>query len=271
MRLDVLGATTTTDPLRVLALADQAYADYCAAGTTAEQIDLGLAVCSPQFGRVFDANRLFMARVPRGADADSMWRATREHYAARGSRCWRVTMARLATDAERTPLAELLIREGWREIRLDVMRLERRTTPPRPHDFKIVSARAALRLYEPFAREAAASVQPQLADASIARLDDPQYDALVAIVDGRVVARAALMTSGGLGLIEQVRVLDAYQGRHIGRAVVEAAIELCARAQFKHVVLTVDPANTVARNLYASLGFAKLGEEIALADPETFS
>jgi ribosomal protein S18 acetylase RimI-like enzyme len=270
MRLDVLGSTTTTDPQRVLALADQAYADYCAAGTTAEQIDLGLAVCSPQFDRVFDANRIFFARVPRGADAARLWDDAKRHYQERRTRLWRLMLARLAPTEETEPLIDVIRKEGWREIRFDIMRLTH-ATPRDPSRYRILSARAAMSLYEPFAREAAATIQPQLADASLARLDDPLYDALVAIEDGRVVARAALMTSGEVGLIEQVHVLQDYRGRGIGRAVVEASIDLCARAQFKHVVLTVDQTNDVAKNLYASLGFTKLGEEITFGDPATLS
>lgn len=270
MRLDVLGTTTISDPQRILALADQAYADYCAAGTTSEQIDLGLAVCSPQFHRVFDANRLFFARVPRGLDAKQMWTDAKRHFESRGTRLWRLMLSRLAPENETKPVIDVIEEEGWRELRFDIMRLSHATSRS-ASGFRVVSARAVMGLYEPFARAAAASIQPQLADASIARLDDPQYDALVVVVDNRVVARAALMTSGEVGLIEQVHVLQNYRGRGIGRAVVEAAIDLCARAQFKHVVLTVEQTNDVAMKLYASLGFTKLGEEITFADPTTLS
>ena len=270
MRLDVLGATPPNDPQRVLALADQAYADYCSAGRETEQVDLGLAICTPKYPRVHDANRLFFARVPRGADAEELLADAERHYVTRGSTLQRLMLARLAPKAETVPLLELLRRRGWRELHFDIMRLDR-ASPLRERTCRIISARSAMRLYDAFAREAAASIEPQLADVSIERLDDPQYEALVAIVDGRVVARAALMTSGEVGLIEQVKVLDAYRRRGLGRAVVEAAIELCMRAQLKHVLLTVGTHNEVAKRLYASLGFTKLGEEVTFAAPQTLS
>ncbi len=270
MRLDVLPSPATMDPMRILALADQAYADFCAAGTDVEQIDLGLAVCSPHLSRVFDANRIFLARVPRGMQAEQLWQSAQDCYAKRNSRCWRVMLSRLAADDEKLPLVEVLKRQGWREKRCDILRLEQ-ASARHEHTYKIISARAAMRLYEPFAREAAASIQPQLADASIARLDDPQYEALVAIVDGKIVARAALMTSGEVGLIEQVHVLEAHRGQGYARAVVQAAIDLAGRAMFKHVMLACEPNNMIAQNLYASLGFKKLGDEVSFCDPDTFS
>lgn len=258
MRLDVLGSEAIDDVARICALADQAYADFCCAGLEPETIDLGTAVCTPEFSRVFDANRVFHARIPTGMDAKAVWQSTHDHYARHGSRCWRIMPARLAPESETAPLIELMEGLGWREINFDILRLQKAPVLREPR-YRVVSARAAMKQYETFAHLAAASVQPQLADVSLRRLDDPRYDALVALHDGKVVARAALMTSGEVGLIEQVRVLDEYQGKGLGRAVTEAAIELCIRSQFRYVVLTCEPGNTIAQSLYRSLGFEKIG------------
>lgn len=270
MRLDVIGATTSVDPQRLLSLAEQAFADCCAAGRETGQVDLGLAICTPQYPRVHDVNRLFFARVPPGYDARALLDSARRHFVQRGSSLLRLMLARLAPESEKRPLVDVLRALGWRELRFDVMRMER-AAALRDRACRIVSARAVPRQYEAFARAAAEQIEPQLADVSIDRLDDPQYEALVVIDQGHVVARAAVITSGEVGLIEQVHVLSQHRGRGLGRAVVEAAIELCVRAQLKHVMLTVAPDNTVAIGLYASLGFAKLGEETVFAAPETLS
>lgn len=270
MRLDVLPSAPIDDTQRVLALADQAYADFCSAGLEAVPIDMGTAICTPEFSRVFDANRVFHARVPTGTDVLALWRSTHDYYAANGSRCCRIMPARLAPESETTPLIQLMEAQGWREINVDILRLQKAPTLREPR-YRIVSARAVMKQYEVFAHLAAASVQPQLADVSIRRLDDPRYEALVALHEGRVVARAALMTSGEVGLIEQVRVLDEYQRKGFGRAVVEAAIELCIRSQFKYVMLTCESSNTVAQTLYASLGFIKIGLERAWQAPHAVS
>jgi ribosomal protein S18 acetylase RimI-like enzyme len=270
MRLNVLPGSDALDVTRVLAMADQAYADFCAAGTTSESIDIGIAICTPQFPEIHDANRLFLARHPADADVEQLWEATERYYAERRSRCRRVMLSRLAKDSEKQPLAELLLSRGWRELCLDLLRLDH-STGPRDQLIRIVSARSVMRLYESFARQAAMPVHPQLADVSILRLDEPRYEALVALVDGQVVARAAVMTSGEVGLIEQVHVLEAYRGRGIGRAVMQAAVDLCARAEFKHVVLSCAAENAVAQALYASMGFVKIGESVSLADPDTLA
>ncbi len=56
-------------------------------------------------------------------------------------------------------------------------------------------------------------------------------------------------------------VVDAAsQGRGIGRATVEALVGRARSGSRPSVALSYDPANTVARGLYASLGFTETGE-----------
>jgi diamine N-acetyltransferase len=51
------------------------------------------------------------------------------------------------------------------------------------------------------------------------------------------------------------------QGKGYGRAATEAVIErLRAEPNCRHIALSVNPANTSAQALYASLGFVKTGE-----------
>jgi ribosomal protein S18 acetylase RimI-like enzyme len=45
------------------------------------------------------------------------------------------------------------------------------------------------------------------------------------------------------------------------------ALEACARAQFRHVFLTVLPDNVAAQALYAAFGFVKLAESVHYRAP----
>ncbi|HLL90509.1 MAG TPA: GNAT family N-acetyltransferase, partial [Tepidisphaeraceae bacterium] len=53
------------------------------------------------------------------------------------------------------------------------------------------------------------------------------------------------------------------------RTMLARAVELCARSQFKHVLLSVAPDNAAATALYARFGFRKIGEFVQYVAPAT--
>jgi diamine N-acetyltransferase len=59
-------------------------------------------------------------------------------------------------------------------------------------------------------------------------------------------------------------VIDAkHQGKGYGRAAMEALLDhLAAQPGYREVALSCDPENTIARRLYASLGFVETGERV---------
>jgi ribosomal protein S18 acetylase RimI-like enzyme len=91
-------------------------------------------------------------------------------------------------------------------------------------------------------------------------LDDPHYDALLALAGDRAVAHVGVLAVGELALIKGVYVTPEFQRRGIGRTMMGRALEICARSLFKHVFLSTEPGNAAAQGLYAGLGFAKIGE-----------
>jgi diamine N-acetyltransferase len=59
-------------------------------------------------------------------------------------------------------------------------------------------------------------------------------------------------------------VIDAkHQGKGYGRAAMEAVLDhLAAQPGYREAALSYEPENTVARRLYASLGFVETGERV---------
>jgi diamine N-acetyltransferase len=54
-----------------------------------------------------------------------------------------------------------------------------------------------------------------------------------------------------------------HQGKGYGRAAMEALLDhLAAQSGYRETALSCDPENTVARRLYASLGFVETGERV---------
>src|SRR5438067_1819420 len=82
-----------------------------------------------------------------------------------------------------------------------------------------------------------------LVEAAMAHLDDPHYDALLALKDGQAVAKVGVLAVGEIGRIEPMFVAESSRRQGIGRAMMLRALEICARSLFKHVFLSCMPDN----------------------------
>jgi ribosomal protein S18 acetylase RimI-like enzyme len=90
-------------------------------------------------------------------------------------------------------------------------------------------------------------------------------DTLVAVVDGRVAGYALvgpptpLPASAHVQMLRGIAVAPEAQGRGVGRALVDAAIEEAAARGAVKITLRVLGTNDVARRLYAAAGFEAEG------------
>ena len=93
----------------------------------------------------------------------------------------------------------------------------------------------------------------------MSHLDDPHYDALLALKGGAAVALIGVLAVGEIGLIEPVFVAASMRRKGLGTMMLSRAMEICARSLFKHVMLSVLPHNQPAQMMYGRLGFQKVG------------
>jgi ribosomal protein S18 acetylase RimI-like enzyme len=104
----------------------------------------------------------------------------------------------------------------------------------------------------------------------MARSDPYLEDVLggfVWVEDDRVVGNVTIQRLDAYGSrwqIANVAVTKAFQGRGIGRALVEAALERIAERRGSWAVLQVRSDNVVAKGLYQRLGFESLTEDVLL-------
>jgi len=237
-----------------------------------EQLEVGTALASAELAEVLNANHVRDVALLPGVTPDDAWAEVAAHFAARGTRCGYWTMS-VTAPAERVgPMVEFLLAKGCRADASDVMYLRHApavavTVPP---GLRVIPARASYRHAGELARVRADEMwggSAQVADAAVRHLDDPHWDALLGLEDGRAVAGAGVLTVGELGLIEQVYVAPSHRRRGVGRYMVGRALEICARAQFRHVFLSVSSANEPAKALYRSMGFERIGQVVAYLTP----
>jgi ribosomal protein S18 acetylase RimI-like enzyme len=139
---------------------------------------------------------------------------------------------------------------------------------PEAQGLTIIPARASFRHARDLAEEAAGeSGGSQEAEAAMLHLDDPHWDAAIALLGGKAVARAGVLAVGDVGRIEHVFVSEAHRRQGIGRTMMGRALEVCTRSLFKHVLLRVRPDDAPAVSLCTGFGFRRVGSMVAYEAP----
>lgn len=102
----------------------------------------------------------------------------------------------------------------------------------------------------------------------------PDYHLHVALHEGRVVGSFALLILDSLGhrgtpsgVIEDVVVASAWQGRGIGRAMMRHAMQLCAEKGCYKLMLSSNLSREPAHAFYESLGFERHGHSFRITLP----
>jgi ribosomal protein S18 acetylase RimI-like enzyme len=266
MPLPILNSPTDPTPDNLVRLYHRAVLHLTRHLGTEAPLDAGTAFTNPDLADVDDANALLEAAIPEGSVVQEVMHEVEEHYRAAGVRCRSVVPNPAAPAARTAPLVEYLLRVGWRRRAADIF--HRSGPPPQPvglaAGLTIIPARASYRHARALAEECAAeSGKPRVADAILAHLDDPHWDALLALKDGRAVATVGVLAVGDLGAVDELFVGAPFRRQGVGRTMLDRAMEICARSLFKHVMLSVLPDNHPAIRLYEQFGFRRIGEIVS--------
>jgi ribosomal protein S18 acetylase RimI-like enzyme len=114
---------------------------------------------------------------------------------------------------------------------------------------------------------AAEARESQLAEAAMLHLDDPHWDALLALIGQEPAGTIGVLAVGDIGRIEQLFVSPRFRRRGIGRTLLSRAMEICARSLFKHVMLAVKPEEPVIRAVLKRLNLRTIGQITAYRRP----
>jgi ribosomal protein S18 acetylase RimI-like enzyme len=233
-------------------------------------LDVGTAIANRDLPNVCLANRVLEAALPDGTSPEQAVAAVDEAFSRQGARCRQWVMNPAATPARTAPLVRYLISAGCSVEAKDILCLAGAASwaageAPR---LTIIPARASFRHARQLADESARwDGEPQLADAAMLHLDDPHWDALLAMRDGAAVGYAGVLAVGDIGRIDQVYVAQGCRHQGIGRTILGRALEVCARSRFRHVMLAVAPENEPAQALSRQVGFRKIGQMAAYQRP----
>jgi ribosomal protein S18 acetylase RimI-like enzyme len=241
------------------------------------QLDVGVALSNARLDQVWHANQLLDVALPPGLSPADAYAQVQAHYAAQNAQCWKWVFNPSAPPAQTQPMVDFLLEKSFEKAADDIMYLAGQ--PPQPvrevPGLTIIPSRASFRHARQLAEEGATEWKmPQLVEASMLHLEDPQSDSWMALKDGAAVAIVTVQAVGEIGCVAELFVSASFRGQGIGRTMMSRALEVCARALFKHVFVAVNPANTAAVQLYQSVGFQRIGEFVmyrASSSTQTFA
>jgi [ribosomal protein S18]-alanine N-acetyltransferase len=225
-------------------------------------LDSGVALANRELAQVSDANQVVDAAIPEGGTPQDAIAEADAHFAQQGSSVLKWVMNPSLPPARTQPLADYVAAHGFHARGYDIYYLAGQPAAPivEVPGLTIIPSRASFKHARALAEEAAAHFKfPQLADAIVLHIEDPQTDSLLALRDGVPAAYVSILNMGEIGYISELFVSEQFRNQGIGRTMMSRAMEVCARAVHRHVFIGVDATNAPAVRLYEQFGFRKIG------------
>lgn len=107
--------------------------------------------------------------------------------------------------------------------------------------------------------EAATFPKPWSRDAFISEMNNVAARYMVAELDGQIIGFAGAWIIIDESHITNIAILSEHRGKGYGRLVTEALLQYLSNLGAAYATLEVRRSNEVAQQLYASLGFLRLG------------
>ena len=104
------------------------------------------------------------------------------------------------------------------------------------------------------------SLREELVEAATERLNDPQMDAVIAMVDGETAGFCALFEVGDIALVTDLVVTPAYRRRGVATALVNHVLKLARRLLMRVTCVKVPVDNAAAATLFGRCGMEPDGD-----------
>lgn len=270
MPLLILNVAALPEDMTLLRYFHQTLSAWTGHLADGESLGFGVAWTNPQLCDVEQANRMLGVALPKGMTSEQAVQQAQRHFADRGCICRQWVMDPSSPPDAISPMVENLIALGFSRSSNDIMHLDRvpaGLVAETNIAVTIIPTRASFRHARQFFAEAAEN-QDQATEAALLHLDDPHYDALIALSGQSAVAHAGVLTVGQLGLIEQVVVGQQWRRQGIGALMVDRVLEICVRSQLRHIFMSIPSQDSALQRLCAKFGFRKIGRLISLRQPQ---
>ncbi|HMQ15356.1 MAG TPA: GNAT family N-acetyltransferase [Phycisphaerae bacterium] len=189
------------------------------------------------------------------------------HFAERGLRCHRWEPAAIQPPA---PVEALVSPLGFERRETAALGLSREPAPAQC-PVRILGGRAMRRAYTAVVAQRSAAggrLSDQLARHQLERLNEPQYDAFVAISGDDPVGMVSLLQVGEIGRICDLYVLPDRRGRGVAAALLAHVISTARRWSLRTLCARVAVENDAALRVFSRAGLEEHGRIVSFSRPD---
>lgn len=233
---------------------------YCAQVCDRQTLTDGIAYYSERFAGLTEANQFREiiiddpARIPAAYEEAERW--FREH--GLDCRCWAPADGRASDE-----LSDFLVVRGFQRREYTAMALARWDNIEVADDVNALPARAMRAAFHRTVQDAESpsplELRQLLVEAYDERLNDPQYDMFVALVDRQPAGRCALYQVGDIARLMDLTVLPPFAGRGVEAALTAHALALAKRLTMRNICVQVATDYSTRRTWFESAGFVEDG------------
>lgn len=230
-----------------------------------ESLSYGVAFSAPEFPSFSEAQQLRDVWL-QDVDAATAFENAERYFAERKLTCgiWSP-----ASGQELAPVESLMCEKGWRRESLVAMGMaDASAAPEEPAEIegiRILPARAMRRAYRKLLD--AIWTDTTVGDAAFERLDDANYDVLLAVREKEAIGQIAYHEVGDFARIRDFFVTDGEDFEAIGRLLMAHALLIARRLLPRVLVTCVAEEDARQRALFESCGFAAAGELVRFRRP----
>jgi GNAT superfamily N-acetyltransferase len=189
------------------------------------------------------------------------------HFAERGLRCHRWEPAAIQSPA---PVEALVSPLGFERRETAALGLSREPAPAQC-PVRILGGRAMRRAYTAVVGQRSAAggrLSDQLARHQLERLNEPQYDAFVALSGDDPVGMVSLLQVGEIGRICDLYVVPDRRGRGVAAALLAHVISTARRWSLRTLCARVALENDAALRVFSRAGLEEHGRIVSFSRPD---
>lgn len=233
---------------------------FCSQLCEKQTLDFGIAYYSERFRLLPEANQFREVVIEDAAHITTAYDQAERWFNDRHLFCFGWSPAAGDATAE---LTRSLEQHGFRAEQRPVLTLTQWADIDADPDVRVLPARALRAAYRRTFVEAEqpaiAAGRELFADAYAERLNDPQYDAFVALVDKKPAGRCTLYQVGDFARIMDFAVLPPYADRRVAQSLLAQVLTMARRLSMRSVCVEIGPAHEAWRSAFENVGFVADG------------
>ena len=233
-----------------------------------QTLEQGIAYYSERFANLPEANQFREVVVGSSEQIVAAFDEAQAWFSERDLRChvW------APAGGEASPeLAAFLAARGYEERGYLAMTLATWVEIEPVGDVRILPARAMRAALRRTFHDAATSSDTgdadELADAMDERMNDPQFDVFVAMIDAKPMGRCGLYQVGDIARVVDLCVSGTFRRDDVERALTAHVLAMAKRLQMRNICVQVDEGDAKRRAWFGAYGFVADGRVVEFERP----